>query len=791
MEIPAYRDVNLLDVEETTSLGQSGEACISFELRPEKDLRMCSLDEHEPYVKSFSRLLDNLPIGYGMLLEAEIDNQKGMGPRPAISNQENSSVLHLINEERSRLFDGRERVVRYFAHVWSGCISPLKLPLLPSLISKRKNNSISEMDRSRSFLEDVSKSIIASLKSLQVDVKRLGKNEILKRYWEIFNPLKKDVFPKNFSDSDSLRSQLVASNSKEDVGSFYLDGFYHSVLTFYNYPEEMSLGSVDEFLDSLPFGSRYVTGILVPDQEQLLDSLKKKHRSASGLINEASSKDFESEARYGDIDEIITRCRQDGEKLYMAWSGVVLKHQDLNTLMELKKSVLFSIREIFGVTGVSEDFIHRRSFMATLPMGAHLSPRRNSMLGSTVSALAPLSHAWRGTKEGMTLSSQTKETLKFDLFDGGSPRHGIIVATTGGGKSFAANLMILSSLSDSNVRAMVIDSGHSYRRACEILGGAYFDMRIDERFAVNPLLPKKSLLREDGELDKESLGAQVSLLLRISQNTTGPGRFVMEKVLQGVYEKKDEPILSDLTNALKITKWDERLKPAAEAILSELLPFAEGIYSVLLSRPSKVRAFQTPLTVFELSGLKEHPTLQSVLVSVIQFSLARQLEDKSIRKVIFIDEGWKFFKDANAQELIESSYREMRKYNGAIISISQSPSEFLESPIAPAIMSNIHWVMALKMASGHDKLKSFGFSDQAIEKAKQLQVVPRSFAEVLIRFGQEPARVARIAPTSLQYWIATTNADEAVAEQKLREKENLSAIDSVRSMAKKEPVLSW
>ena len=292
-------------------------------------------------------------------------------------------------------------------------------------------------------------------------------------------------------------------------------------------------------------------------------------------------------------------------------------------------------------------------------------------------------------------------------------------------------------------------------------------------------------------MDAETLGAQTSLLLRITQATSGPSRFVMEKAIERVYQDNEEPVLSDIAKALKAGQWDPRVKVAAQELMNELLPFTEGVYSVLLSRKSRVRAFETPLTVFELSGLKEHPVLQSILVAVIQFTLARQLQDKSIRKVIFIDEGWKFFKDASAQELIESSYREMRKYNGAIISISQSPSEFLESEIAPAIMSNIHWVMVLKMASGHERLKEFGFSDQAVERARSLQVFPRAFSEVLIRFGEAPARVARVAPTSLEYWVATTNAEETVAEQNLRKERSFTPLESVKAMAKKEPVLIW
>lgn len=791
MTVPLHRDVNLLGVQDELAFGLAGEACVSFRLRADQDRKMCASSEHDLYVGSYSRMLSTLPSGYGMMIESEIVEP----PETTFNSSDDlPEVIHEIHKERASLFRGRSRRIDTYAHLWTGTLNPLKMPLLPNLLpgAKRLKTLPQAVRELTGGINDITRTFQASLQSMQVSSERLTSEEIIRRYWDILSPSKATGTGPVVTGRYSLRSELCASNAIESTESFFMDGFYHAAVTLYDYPDELGLGSVDNLLEILPVGARYVQVVLVPEQEQYLSGLKRQHTRTEMLIGDSGTKDFESQARYKDLDEIITRCRQEGERIYVVWSGIILRSENEQELSEWKKKLIFSLKEIFGATALSEDLLHRRTFLASLPMNGHLSPRRNVMLGTTASALAPLSHPWRGTEEGMPLVGRSYEPLRFDLFDGGTPRHGIIVATTGGGKSFTGNILLLSSLSDPKARALVIDIGGSYRRLAEIVGGAYFDVRVEEKYAINPLLPRGSFLREDESFDPEMLAAQTSLLARfLPGGGSGNSRLVIEKALERMYRKKEEPILSDFYGELTNGDWEGTLQKTVDSVAAEFRQYVETVYANLLSRPSKVRPFEGPLTVFDLAGLKEHKNLQSILVAVIAFSLNRQLNDKGIRKVIIIDEGWELFGDEMAADLISKLYRQARKQNAAILSISQSPEEFLNSPVSPAIMANIHWIMALKMASGHSKLGAFGFTDQAIDESKTLQVVPRSFSEVLIRFGNAPARVARIAPTSLEYWIATTNANETVAELQMRTKNNLRPIDSVREMARKEPVISW
>ena len=454
---------------------------------------------------------------------------------------------------------------------------------------------------------------------------------------------------------------------------------------------------------------------------------------------------------------------------------------------------MFSMREIFaGCQGYAEDMNHRRMVLASLPFGGHLTPRRDLMLGSSAAALVPLSRSWQGTEgKGLVLMSPSKEPICFDIFDGNTPRHGIVIGTTGSGKSFTMNMLLLAALSDPLVRALLIDIGGSYRRLTELLGGDNIDMRLDERCSINPILPRSAFMRDDGTFDPVVLADQTSLLAKIVQTTSGTGRIVLEKALERTLRAKDEPLLPDLLTVLKSNSWDDGLKSQAHVLANELLPFCEGVYSLLLSRPSKIRPFEKQITAFDLAGLKEHKALQSIMVSVIAFSINRQLADRSIKKIVGIDEAWEFFNDDQSADLIVRLYRQARKQNAAIIAASQSPVEFLQSKASTAMITNKHWTMALKMRSDHELLSKFGFSDQAIERSKGMQMSPMAYSEVMVQFGDHPSRIARIAPNSTEYWIATTNANECIEAEELRKSQGLTAEESILAMAKKYPVREW
>jgi type IV secretory pathway VirB4 component len=152
--------------------------------------------------------------------------------------------------------------------------------------------------------------------------------------------------------------------------------------------------------------------------------------------------------------------------------------------------------------------------------------------------------------------------------------------------------------------------------------------------------------------------------------------------------------------------------------------------------------------------------------------------------MIVVDEGWRFFNDEIGSRLIESLYRTARKSNGMILSISQSPLDFLGTKAANAIISNTYVKYVLKLTKGHELLPQFGLNSREIEAIRSLQSIPRRFSDLFVKFNTASS-ILRIEPSPLDYWICTTDADDAVTEERMKAKHpDWSAWEILRGLAK-------
>ena len=172
---------------------------------------------------------------------------------------------------------------------------------------------------------------------------------------------------------------------------------------------------------------------------------------------------------------------------------------------------------------------------------------------------------------------------------------------------------------------------------------------------------------------------------------------------------------------------------------------------------------------------------------MIRAALSRKLDDLSLKKMIVVDEGWRFFNDEVGSRLIEELYRTARKTNGLILSISQSPEDFLESKASTAILANSYVKYVLKLQKGHELLGRFDLNPNEIQACRELEVRPGLFSEVFIKFFNQSV-IAKIEPSPLDYWIATTDPDDFLEEERTRFSEGqVSDLEILEKLAERHP----
>jgi conjugal transfer ATP-binding protein TraC len=211
---------------------------------------------------------------------------------------------------------------------------------------------------------------------------------------------------------------------------------------------------------------------------------------------------------------------------------------------------------------------------------------------------------------------------------------------------------------------------------------------------------------------------------------------------------------------------DEEDRKKAYQFAKELTLFTEGEFGKILNRRG-VFDFNSRFTVFDLRKISQYPELQEILLLIIPFALKRKFENLALKKLLVLDECWQLLKETQGSDLVETFYRTARKMNAGVLSISQNPEDFLGAKIAGVMINNSPVKYVLRLKKSHDELPLFGLNENEVKAAQELEVRPGRYSEVFIKFDNQSA-VARLAPSPLEYWMATSDPADLDQETKMR-----------------------
>jgi conjugal transfer ATP-binding protein TraC len=637
-------------------------------------------------------------------------------------------------------------------------------------------------DKTIAKLKEKADLLISQLKYLGVTAKQQKEDEILKILYDQLNPGRKESIPTfNYDSEKTLRSQLFFNSSENEFDYLYLDGFYFRALNLYIRPEDANINMMMNFMSHLLPDCDLTVTVMAGNQNsmikevQLIDSVAKNINNVSGF-----RKNHEAIKKSEDAQGLLDEVKNTFQKLFFYKLSVTLKDRNLEDLTARTNKTLQLFKLIGESDAVIDDMNHLNLFLSALPNNTHLNVRKHLFQTAAIANLLPLSREWQGTKRPkQLLLTENNELLPIDLFDDSlSAKHGLILGQTGSGKSFATNYLLTNFFIESiKNHIIIIDVGGSYRKLCSVFGGQYLEIELSEKFAFNPFPNKKYAITNDSEEDFEIDTDVVSYITGLMQkmlklhSLSGKEQKIIENAVINTYKncKGDIPMLGDFHKELaNMTTDDDNLKEIAKEYARNLNMWTTGRYGKLLNNKTAL-TIDNRLIVFDLQKLDTEKELQAVIFFIISSSIEEKLKDKSLKKIIVIDEGWKFFNDDAGSALIENLYRTARKFNAAIYSISQSPADFLNTKAANSIISNSYLKFVLKLKSGYDLLPNFGLNSQEIEKVKSLRVEKGKFSEIFLKFN-DYNRVVKIQPSPVDYWICTTDPGDLQKELAIKEK---------------------
>ena len=409
--------------------------------------------------------------------------------------------------------------------------------------------------------------------------------------------------------------------------------------------------------------------------------------------------------------------------------------------------------------------------------------RHKDVPSGTAAQLAPIISDWKGTNRAvMSYVSRSGQVMGLDLFESSTNFNFIVAAQSGAGKSFWANDMLTSYLSI-GAKVYVIDVGRSYQKLSDVLDGEFLVFSKESQLCLNPFQLVRDFSDEGSML--------VDMLKAMAAPTTRLGDWesaCLQKIVSELWDVKGNSLtIDDVAEALH-----QHEDVRARDIGFRLYAFtSKGEFGRWFVGENNVR-FDKNLTVLELEELKGKPHLQVIVLLQLIYQITQDLYlgDRSVPKIILIDESWDLFNKGDVAAFMISAYRRARKYGGSIGIITQSISDlYANEAVGLPMIENSAWMFLLGQKSESvdfmQKSGRIALNPSGFDLLKTVQTVRGRYSEIFIYTssynGAIAAGIARLIVPRFAQLLYTTDARELTAIKNERDKGKSlpEAIDAV------------
>lgn len=491
-------------------------------------------------------------------------------------------------------------------------------------------------------------------------------------------------------------------------------------------------------------------------------------------------------------------------------------------LMGFEKTVLedqaLQLENLLWRLGHREELRGDAVVRNSLPMnfrasGMKLLRRDTPHLTTSLSHLCPIFLEYQGVNDAAILmNNRAGQPIFLDLWGSNvNTAHSLICGTTGSGKSFTFNNLLMGLRVKYRPKVWIIDKGDSYESLCLVLAGNYVRLatepfiepvtgRTINPICINPFWLQKD---EDGNNIMPTLDDMMFIAsMLIMMISAGDGKSEIKSIIN----QATVPLLYESLN-LFFTNWVET-KPKQEPTFSEFIPsllatkyigqdgeelvevlklyFGTGPYAALFDGHLQVD-WDNDFTVLETQRMSKSPAL-----GVVTLALFRQIDlyckfvlDRSRKKIVAVDEAWATLSNPTAAAALAGFYRELRRYNGGCLLISQTVKDFVNLVKAETggggdaqdgILENTSHYFFLACSESDYKLaqKELAFTDEEIDLWRSLASLPPIYSEVFYRMRTSQSLyysgVFRLFASSVALWIASSHPDDfAMRERKTQE----------------------
>ena len=623
----------------------------------------------------------------------------------------------------------------------------------------------------------------------------------------------------------SAREQATEASILNETETYLnLDGYLYGVVSLKELPDATIPGMLKS-LSTLGFPIVISAQVVIPDQVKVLRGYKKRLQKMTAAQRDANG-NFKSNPEAEVAQSQLIQVQRDIissslKTAKLSLSVVIRTSEPALTLSDLERSErelanrtqesLNAFTRMNGAKAVVETIAKRRIFIGTLPGMAEADKRDQDMLTLNAADLVPVEMPWMGTRRSPLILFETpyRQLIPYSMFDPDlSDANGLLMAKSGGGKTLAAQQMLLMA-ARANPLISILERGDSYQPLVELMGGEMIEMSLDSDQTINPWdLPKG---------DARPSNDQISFLKNLTRHMLGENvppdldldllDSVLLEAIAATYKrcsaKASNPIpyFGDL--AAELAHWQDRdhnqkINAMAQMASTKLRAWVdEGPYARLFDRPTTID-LDNPWLYFNVEKLKDDPRLEkamSLLIAHVATYRASGVIGQA--SIVLLDECWALLESPILAAVVVQLFRTARKRNASVWGISQTPEDFVGTSDRPneygaGIVRNATTKIIGKQPGDMTALREHvHLNETALNQIKTFAHPKKGVsAEFLIAIGEkaESTHAIRIVPSPVDYWITTTYARErAFRNWWIRHHQGLSLIQAYEGLAQKYP----
>ncbi len=357
--------------------------------------------------------------------------------------------------------------------------------------------------------------------------------------------------------------------------------------------------------------------------------------------------------------------------------------------------------------------------------------------------------------------------------------NGLILGTSGGGKSVTAKLFILRNQLR-GVKTMIIDPQGEYVDLTKQYNGQIVEISRNSKTIINPF----DLMGQD--LGEKMLSL-IDLFKIMCGELTEVQKNILDKAIQSIYEQKGiiynnpetwtrkPPIIEDLYEEIlrekRTAPRQERM--TYEALENRLRIYAKGTFS-FINRQTNLD-LSNDLICFNIAQMPNQ--IKPVMMYLIMDFVHKKMQKDRERKALIIDEAWTLLRFAEHSRHIFELIKTARKFGLAIVILTQEVGDLISSEAGKTILANTSWKFLARQEPTviHELTQKFNLNNE--EQNYLLTAMP---GEGLL-FAMNDHIPIKVIPSPSEYDLITTNPDEIIKRNKkleelgrVKESEDLS-----------------